>query len=294
VSYAAAARNLTLQAIGVLRREYVRSTPLRLRLREWAPVTDDAAPDAGAWCVICGWRGRCFGGTEHSESATCPRCRSIARDRLLHLALAQRVPYRRGLRLLETSPRLGKGYQRAMRQRVDYTASDYDQRWHRGMVKLNLEKMDLPDASVDVMMTAHVLEHVPDTDAALAEVFRVLAPSGHLLLQVPLLQPSTAPPREPEFHEDNSPVFWRFGLDLTGRLRERGFATTLLVTEELRRRVVARDAALPASGSGEVDAAGLVSAADPDDLTVVASDKVARSTGLVPWYMFAAWHCVKP
>jgi SAM-dependent methyltransferase len=294
VSYVAAARNLTLHALRVTRREFIRSTPLFVRLQPWVPVSDEAVPDARAWCVVCRWRGDSFKGVEHSESAVCPRCRSIARDRFLHLSLLQQVPYRRELRVLEMSPRLGKGYQRAMRRRVDYIASDYDERWHRGKVKLNLQRLDLPNASVDVLLTAHVLEHVPDTDAALAELFRVLRPGGNLLLQVPLLQTVTAPPVEPEFHEDNSPVFWRFGLDLTQRLRSQGFATTLLVTEELHQRVVTRTAPPPGSVSAEVDTAGLVMDADPADLTVVASNKVARCTGLAPWYLFAAWHCVKP
>jgi SAM-dependent methyltransferase len=294
VSYVAAARNLTLHAVRVTKREFIRSTPLVLRLQPWVPVTDQAVPDAGAWCVICRWRGDRFQGVEHSESAVCPRCRSIARDRFLHLSLRQRVPYRRELRVLETSPRLGRGYQRAMRRRVDYTASDYDGRWHRGTIRLNLERLELPDASIDVLVTAHVLEHVADTDAALAEIFRVLRPSGSLLLQVPLLQTATAPPVEPEFHEDHAPVFWRFGLDLTRRLRSRGFATTLLVTEELHHRVVTRNAPPPGSVSAEVDTVGLVMDADPADLTVVASQKLARRTGLAPWYLFAAWHCVKP
>jgi SAM-dependent methyltransferase len=294
VSYVAVARNLTLHALRVTRREFIRSTPPLLRLQPWAPVTDEAVPDGGAWCVVCRWRGDSFKGIEHSESAVCPRCRSIARDRFLHLSLLQRVPYRRELRVLEMSPRLGRGYQRAMRRRVDYITSDYDERWHRGKLKLNLEKLDLPDGSIDVLLTAHVLEHVPDTDAALAEIFRVLRPSGNLLLQVPLLQTATAPPVEPEFHEDNSPVFWRFGLDLTQRLRSQGFTTTLLVTEELHHRVVTRNAPPPGWVSAEADAAGLVMHADLADLTPVASQKVARRTGLAPWYLFAAWHCVKP
>jgi acyl-ACP thioesterase len=38
-----------------------------------------------------------------------------------------------------------------------------------------------------------------------------------MFLQVPVLQGRTAPPVEPEFHGDNTPVFWRFGPELTDR-----------------------------------------------------------------------------
>jgi hypothetical protein len=74
---------------------------------------------------------------------------------------------------------------------------------------------------------------VPDTDKALSELRRVMAPGGHLLLQVSVLQGRTAPPTEPAFHGDNTPMFWRFGFDLTARLRANGFTTDLLCPAEL-------------------------------------------------------------
>ena len=89
-----------------------------------------------------------------------------------------------------------------------------------------------PTPSVDVVLTPHVLEHVPDTDLALSELFRVIAPGGRMYLQVPLVYGSTAAPTTPEFHADNTPVFWNFGWDLTDKVRAAGFTTTVLVTDE--------------------------------------------------------------
>ena len=48
---------------------------------------------------------------------------------------------------------------------MHYTASDYDESAHKAMIKLDLADMQLPDDSVDVTLTPHVLEHVPDTTA---------------------------------------------------------------------------------------------------------------------------------
>lgn len=58
--------------------------------------------------------------------ADCPLCGSIARDRFLLHCFLSRVEYRRGLRVLETSPRMGAGYRELMRRFFDYTASDFD------------------------------------------------------------------------------------------------------------------------------------------------------------------------
>jgi ubiquinone/menaquinone biosynthesis C-methylase UbiE len=43
----------------------------------------------------------------------------------------------------------------------------------------------LPDASVDVVTSFTVLEHVPDQQAALAEMHRILRPGGRLIISVP-------------------------------------------------------------------------------------------------------------
>jgi SAM-dependent methyltransferase len=292
--YTAAIRNIALHLARSTKREIESHRPLFLRLQSWAAIPDSVVPNDGAWCVLCRWTGEGFEGIMHSESGTCPRCGSIGRDRFLYLSLIRRVPHQRSLRVLETSPRLNKAYQRVMRHRVHYLSSDYDQRSHRGMIKLDLEEMDLPDESLDVLLTAHVLEHVPDTDAALAEIYRVLRPGGHLLLQVPLLQAATTPPQAPEFHEDSTPVLWRFGLDLTERLRSHGFTTTLLVTEEMYRRVATRDVTWVDPLFPEFNAAALVLHADPADLTIIASEALAERTWLRPCYMFALWHGTKP
>lgn len=43
----------------------------------------------------------------------------------------------------------------------------------------------LPDASVDVLVMLHVIEHVPDPVSTLRSVHRALKPGGHLVLETP-------------------------------------------------------------------------------------------------------------
>jgi hypothetical protein len=125
---------------------------------------------------------------------------------------------------------------------------------------------------------------------------------------VPVLQGATAPPTEPEFHGDDTPVFWRFGFDLTARLRTEGFVTDLLGTAEWADAVagsgaghdeVDPDGANPwARWAGEFDVPGMLAAArEPEvagDLVVVADRATADRIGAAPGYMYLTWDCRVP
>jgi SAM-dependent methyltransferase len=210
--------------------------------------------------------------------------------------MLSRVPPAGGLRVMETSPRLGVDYRNAMAQWFHYLPSDWDERAHRGAVKLDLQELRLPDRSLDVVLTAHVLEHVPETDRALAELHRVLVPGGHLFLQIPLLQGVTAPPVEPEFHGDDTPVFWRFGFDLIDRLRAHGFTTTLLCAQDWYDALARGDTTWAGGGvdpTWDVDSMLAVGRGRLADHTVQYSNAEAARVGLHHGYMCMTFACVK-
>ena len=47
---------------------------------------------------------------------------------------------------------------------------------------LNLTRLACPDASFDCVVSLSVIEHVPDVERALAQMYRVLAPGGRILI----------------------------------------------------------------------------------------------------------------
>lgn len=245
------------------------------------------------FCNVCWWSGESFRGTDHCESATCPDCGSIARDRFLMYCFLSCTPPA-AYRVLETSPRLGNDYRRAMRGWFDYRASDFDERSHRADLKLDLQDIELESGSIDVLLTPHVLEHVPDTERALQEIHRLLSPGGRMYLQVPILQGRTARPEEPEFHGDDTPVEWRFGPELTGRLRRHGFQARLLCTKDLYRRVEDPRREWPPPTSPEFDVGAILRALRLADLEPIADDETARRLGFTPSYMFLTWEARKP
>jgi len=250
-------------------------------------------------CNICGWSGAAFLGVAHVESALCPRCESSARDRFL-LWCSSRCSSRcsswcssaRRLRVLETSPRMGGEYREMMRRHFDYRASDFDLGAHKADIQIDLQDIALPDESLDVLLTPHVLEHVPDTAAALAEIHRVLAPSGRMYLQVPLGRGTTAAPLMPEYHADNTLVCWNFGWDLTEMLRAAGFTTTVLVTADFE-QMLRGDGDVPTPQGDVFDVPDMVRGARTDDLTIVATSAEAAAMGWHPSYQFVTWECIR-
>lgn len=50
---------------------------------------------------------------------------------------------------------------------------------------LTLEQAALPASSVDALVMLHVIEHVPDPTATLTEIFRILKPGGHAVIETP-------------------------------------------------------------------------------------------------------------
>ena len=108
----------------------------------------------------------------------------------------------------------------------------------------SLERLTYEDSSFDLVISSETLEHVPDLDAALAEIRRVLRPGGRHLFTVPLFPgvPETfaRAVRRPDgsiehLHLPIShpggdwgyPVFTEFGADFPEILRRAGFEVDL-------------------------------------------------------------------
>jgi SAM-dependent methyltransferase len=109
-----------------------------------------------------------------------------------------------------------------------------------GVRSEDLTRLTYPDVSFDLLLTSETLEHVPNLDAALDEIRRVLAPDGLHLFTVPLLPGVPKTFARALVHADGTlehsaveirhpggdagyPVFTEFGADLPELLQRAGF-----------------------------------------------------------------------
>lgn len=203
-------------------------------------------------CPLCGWHARYFYAAGFSfpvltkynvisagrrDNIRCPRCRSSSRERLLYLYLTRILSTFGEGRVLHVAPepKLGALLRKKYGQR--YVSLDIDP----ARADVVADVIDLPfgDSEFELVICAHVLEHVPDDRKAMREFARVLTPTGTAFLLVPfspLLSESfedssvtTEEAREEVFGQSDHVRI--YGTDYVTRLQESGLTVETLLPE---------------------------------------------------------------
>lgn len=182
-------------------------------------------------CPLCAYKGRFLAEVHFPDvfnfDALCPSCGSLPRNRLFWLNVTERKLIGPEDRVLHFAP------ESCLTDRVRALAGTYKTAdlFADGVdLKLNIEKIDLPDGSQDAIICSHVLEHVDDK-AAISELFRILSPGGRLFILVPVAEgwehtyenPQTFDPAGKALHYGKDNHVRRYGRDLRDRLAAPGF-----------------------------------------------------------------------
>ncbi|GAA5483642.1 hypothetical protein Hsar01_02876 [Haloferula sargassicola] len=106
-------------------------------------------------------------------------------------------------------------------------------------LKLDICRMDLPDACFDAAYCAHVLEHVDDDRAAMREFLRILKPGGWVIFTIPITadrtfeDPSIKDPKKRLELFGQVDHVRRYGMDVISRFTDAGFDLTVVKPEEV-------------------------------------------------------------
>jgi len=169
----------------------------------------------------------------YREDAQCPICGSLERHRTAFLLLRDKIPPKQ--KVLHVAP------ESLMIPWLVYRSCEYlsIDLYSPAMRRMDLMNLKLPNESKTLVWCSHVLEHVADDSRALSEMFRVLAPGGTLMLQVPIRGGETfedaavtseAERLEKFLQEDHVRLY---GLDLKKRIEGSGFACEVLSSASL-------------------------------------------------------------
>lgn len=188
-----------------------------------------------AECPCCGFKGKFRTGAKTGAlGKVCPSCKSMARHRLMALAFDRGFVRFAGRKVLHFAP---EPIVTAMIRRQgpdDYVTADL--RPGRAQLVLNLEQIDSPDDSWDLVVASHVLEHVNDRKA-MPELYRILRPGGGLVAMVPMIDgwPTTFEDETKTTPEERARYFGQsdhvryYGADFSSRLESAGFRVEELV-----------------------------------------------------------------
>lgn len=103
-------------------------------------------------------------------------------------------------------------------------------------LKVDLENMQFPDVSFDMIIFNHVLEHVEDHRRALREAFRVLRPGGRLICQTPFAARLTSTFEDAKLQSAADRLYFYgqddharlFGTDIENMIQQAGFSGNLV------------------------------------------------------------------
>lgn len=183
------------------------------------------------FCPVCERSARKFRtyGYIPRLDARCPWCGALERHRFVFYYLKHQTDLfsRKARRLLHIAPEKTLGKLIADAVGDGYLSADLVDPF--AMVKMDITDIQYPDASFDIIYCSHVLEHVPDDRKAMSEFFRVLAPGGWAILNVPITaeqtieDPDEKDPAERLRRFGQADHVRRYGPDYIDRLREAGF-----------------------------------------------------------------------
>jgi len=132
-------------------------------------------------CPVCGASARRFlaFGLHRRRNAECPSCGSVERHRLLWLYLSRHTDLARGRhRVLHTAPE--PCLADALARLPNLRTRSVDGFNPHADVRADLTDLPFADRRFDVVLSSHVLEHIPDDRRAMREICRVLKPGGTL------------------------------------------------------------------------------------------------------------------
>ncbi len=177
-----------------------------------------------------------YGRVRTRLNALAPHSLSLERHRALWVFLAECTEFFTAQsRMLHMAPEYCFIKRFRSISTLDYVTGDLDSPWadHH----FDVHSIPFDDASFDIIMANHLMEHVDDDNAVLREFYRVLRPGGWGVLQVPIdwTNPKTQEDRSITDPKELERLYWQrdhlrlYGYDdYPDRLRAAGFVVEVV------------------------------------------------------------------
>jgi len=174
-----------------------------------------------------------YGYQKSRKNALCPGTLSLERHRLLWLYLERKTSFLDdSIKVLHVAPEQVFYKKFKSFSHWDYTTTDLFS--PLADVKADLCNLPFESNTYDLILCNHVLEHIPDDEKAIKEIYRILKPRGTAILQVPLNENrnTTFEDNSIEDPKERTRIFGQYdhvriyGKDYYDRLKSVGFEAT--------------------------------------------------------------------
>jgi len=187
-----------------------------------------------------------YGYENPREGVLAPGTLSLERHRLLWLFMTEHTDFFEApLKVLHFAPEQAF-YKRFRNQKnLEYVTTDLES--PLADVKADICNLPFSDASFDVILCNHVLEHIPDDDKAMSELYRILKPGGWGIFQIPqdlnraetFTDDSITDPKERALIFGQYDHVRIYGRDYFDKLRSFGFRVDEInLTQEMSKELV--------------------------------------------------------
>lgn len=171
-----------------------------------------------------------------NKDKICPNCGSLSRDRRLW-QLIEKNYLTNGINVLDFSPSRSL-YRKWKKQNAIYKSTDLSGDFISDN-QYDITAIPENDDTFDLIVCYHVLEHVTDDKSAMKELYRILKPTGTLLVQTPFkdgeiyedFSITSAKERLQHFGQEDHVRIYSVG-GLKNRLKETGFEVIVNQYEE--------------------------------------------------------------
>ncbi|MBR9853260.1 MAG: class I SAM-dependent methyltransferase [Algicola sp.] len=144
-------------------------------------------------CTICNSNYREFGtfGNTKRKNAQCHGCGSLERHRLVWKYIQDKKLIHKPMQLLHFAPEKIFYNLFSDTPDIEYFPCDlfphvYNYKGKTEIMEADITKIPFGDNSFDFILCNHVLEHIPNDQLAMSELFRVMRPGGFGIFQVPI------------------------------------------------------------------------------------------------------------
>lgn len=171
-----------------------------------------------------------YGYETQRDNVLSPSTLSLERHRLLWLYLKNETDFfSRKYKMLHFAPEQAFYKRFKKMENLDYTTTDLNS--PLADVKADICYLPFADGAFDIIFCNHVLEHIPNDQKAMQELYRVLKPGGWAVLQIPqdLSRAKTFEDDSITDRKERAKIFGQYdhvriyGRDYFDKLRQTGF-----------------------------------------------------------------------